>query len=225
MMGSLLYCNSNTTTLLTRRTTLCLFLSETTTMPMMCQDTITTQRLCVCPGAALVVVSPKQKANLILREEKVLLNKKTTIITWPRTWKSNHQGGLLCPEFFSPTATATATATTSVSTKYYQQTNKNPQAQVTTKPEPEPIIRTPKHHKTHNQQVFHAYSWSTHPMIDNLQKHLTFHTPIDQKVTHTQCWTTNWFPTTEVKWRRSHKSKISHTTVKLFLFFGHDIFL
>jgi hypothetical protein len=81
MMGSLLYCNSNTTTLLTRRTTLCLFLSETTTMPMMCQDTITTQRLCVCPGAALVVVSPKQKANLILREEKVLLNKKTTIIT------------------------------------------------------------------------------------------------------------------------------------------------
>ena len=116
MMGSLLYYTSNT--LLTRRTLVFLF-SETTTMPMMCQDTITTQRLCVCPGAAFVVVSPKQKANLILREEKVSLNKKTTIITWPRTWKSNHQGGLLCPEFFSPTATATATTTTSVSTKYH----------------------------------------------------------------------------------------------------------
>jgi len=55
--------------------------SETTTMPMMCLDTITTQLLCVCPGAALVVVSPKQKANPILREEKVSLNTKTTIIT------------------------------------------------------------------------------------------------------------------------------------------------
>ena len=50
---------------------------------------------------------------------KSIAEQKDSIITWPRTWKSNHQGGLLCPEFFSPTATATATTTTSVSTKYH----------------------------------------------------------------------------------------------------------
>jgi hypothetical protein len=79
MMGSLLYYTSNT--LLTRRTFVFLF-SETTTMPMMCQDTITTPQLCVrCPGAALVVVLPEQKPNIVPCEERALLNKKTTIIT------------------------------------------------------------------------------------------------------------------------------------------------